>query len=161
MTKLGRDPSIDTALQEISFWQELERALNCISEKLESVEIMLTLDILRRGKLYFAIVSFDSDTGLKETVETVEDYNVLMKDLPLNELSSATELTKITLAIKNIFNHLRKIRNTKYPLNRLLKLLEAIDRELTIQLLKVLSIQRLMLVPIDDCERTMKVKNKK
>jgi dynein heavy chain 1 len=158
VTKLDRDPSTGTALQEISFWLGLERALNRISEKRDSIEITLTLDILRYGKRFIATVSFDSDTGLKEAVETAKDYNVLMKDFPLNELISATELAKITLAIQNIFNHLKKIRNTKYPLNRLLKLIEAISKDLTAQLLKVLSTQRLMLVPFDDFEKTAKVR---
>jgi dynein heavy chain 1 len=79
-----------------------------------------------------------------------------MKDFPLNELISATELAKITLAIQSIFNHLKKIRNSKYPLNRTLKLIEAISKDLTTQLMKVLSTQRLMIVSFDDFEKTMK-----
>ena len=157
VTKLDRDPSTGTALQEISFWLNLERALNRILEKRESIEVTLTLDILRYGKRFIATVSFDSDTGLKEALETAKDYNILMKDFPLNELISATELAKITIALQIIFNHLKKIRNTKYPLNRLLKLIEAISKDLTTQLLKVLSTQRLMLVPFDDYEKTIKV----
>lgn len=157
VTKLDRDPSTGTALQEISFWLNLERALNRILEKRESLEVTLTLDILRYGKRFIATVSFDSDTGLKEAIETAKDYNLLMKDFPLNELMSATELTKITLAIQSIFNHLKKIRNSKYPLNRTLKLIEAISKDLTTQLLKVLSTQRLMLISFDDFEKTMKM----
>lgn len=156
VTKLDRDPSTGTALQEISFWLNLERALNRILEKRESVEVTLTLDILRYGKRFIATVSFDSDTGLKEAIEIAKDYNLLMKDFPLNELMSATELNKITLAIQSIFNHLKKIRNSKYPLNRTLKLIEAISKDLTTQLLKVLSTQRLMIISFDDFEKTMK-----
>lgn len=156
MTKLDRDPSTGTALQEISFWLNLERALNRIQEKRESLEVTLTLDILRSGKRFIATVSFDSDTGLKEALETAKDYNLLMKDFPLNELISATELPKITLAIQSIFNHLKKIRHTKYPMPRTLKLVEAISKDLTSQLLKVLSTQRLMFVMFDDFERTLK-----
>ena len=110
VTKLDRDPSTGTALQEISFWLNLERALNGILEKRESVEVTLTLDILRYGKRFIATVSFDSDTGLKEAIETAKDYNLLMKDFPLNELMSATELIKITTAIQSIFAHLKKVR---------------------------------------------------
>ncbi len=47
-----------------------------------------------------ATVSFDSDTGLKEAIETAKDYNNLMKDFPLNEL-----LHKTSKAIQSIFNH--------------------------------------------------------
>lgn len=63
MTKLDRDPASGTALQEISFWLNLERALNRIQEKRESPEVLLTLDILKHGKRFHATVSFDTDTG--------------------------------------------------------------------------------------------------
>ena len=39
VTKLDRDPSNGTALQEISFWLNLERALQRIQEKRESPEV--------------------------------------------------------------------------------------------------------------------------
>lgn len=64
MTKLDRDPSSGTALQEISFWLNLERALHRIQEKRESLEVALTLDILKHGKRFHATVSFDTDTGV-------------------------------------------------------------------------------------------------
>lgn len=156
VTKLDRDPSTGTALQEISFWLNLERALNRILEKRESSEVTLTLEILRYGKRFIATVSFDSDTGLKEALETAKDYNQLMKDFPLNDLIKATELNSVIMAIQNIFNHLKKIRNTKYPINRALKLIYAISKDLTSQLLKILSTQRLMLISFDDFEKTMK-----
>lgn len=63
VTKLDRDPSSGTALQEISFWLNLERALLRIQEKRESQDIVLTLEILKHGKRFHATVSFDTDTG--------------------------------------------------------------------------------------------------
>jgi len=68
----------------------------------------------------------------------VADYNGLMKDFPLNNLLSATELDKIRASIVAIFAHLRKIRNTRYPINRCLRLVEAISRDLQSQMLKVI-----------------------
>ena len=41
VTKLDRDPSNGTALQEISFWLNLERALLRIQEKRESSEVII------------------------------------------------------------------------------------------------------------------------
>lgn len=60
-----------------------------------------------------------------------------MKDFPINNLLSATELDRIREAVQQIFQHLRKIRSTKYPMQRALKLVEAISRDLNTQLLKV------------------------
>ena len=75
--------------------------------------------------------------GLKQAIATVNDFNPLMKDFPINDLLSATELERIRSAIQGIFSHLRKIRNTKYPIQRALKLIEAISRDLNSQMLKV------------------------
>ncbi|TNN61008.1 Cytoplasmic dynein 1 heavy chain 1 [Liparis tanakae] len=155
VTKLDRDPASGTALQEISFWLNLERALNRIQEKRESPEVLLTLDILKHGKRFHATVSFDTDTGLKQAVETVNDYNPLMKDFPLNDLLSASELDKIRQALMAIFTHLKKIRNTKYPIQRALRLVEAISRDLSSQLLKVLGTRKLMHVAYDEFEKVM------
>lgn len=78
MTKLDRDPSSGTALQEISFWLNLERALLRIQEKRESPEIVLTLEILKHGKRFHATVSFDTDTGkLLEAV--LKPFFILMR----------------------------------------------------------------------------------
>ena len=63
VTKLDRDPSSGTALQEISFWLGLERALQKIQDKRDSIEVTLTLDVLKHGKRFHATVSFDTDTG--------------------------------------------------------------------------------------------------
>lgn len=155
VTKLDRDPSSGTALQEISFWLNLERALHRIQEKRESPEVALTLDILKHGKRFHATVSFDTDTGLKQALSMVADYNPLMKDFPINDLLSATELEKIRSAVQSIFTHLRKVRSTKYPIQRALRLIEAISRDLCQQLLKVLGTRRLMHIPFDEFERVM------
>lgn len=63
VTKLDYDYSSGTALQEISFWLNLEKALQRIQEKRDSQEVTLTLDILKYAKRFHATVSFDSDTG--------------------------------------------------------------------------------------------------
>ncbi|XP_052769398.1 cytoplasmic dynein 1 heavy chain 1-like isoform X2 [Mya arenaria] len=155
VTKLDRDPASGTALQEISFWLNLERALLRIQEKRESIDIVLTLDILKHGKRFHATVSFDTDTGLKTAMMTVNDYNQLMKDFPLNDLLSATELDRIRVALQSIFLHLRKIRPTKYPIQRALRLVEAISRDLSTQLLKVLGTRRLMHIPYEEFEKVI------
>lgn len=53
------------------------------------------MEILKYGKRFHATVSFDTDTGLKQALATVSDYNPLMKDFPINDLLSATELDRI------------------------------------------------------------------
>lgn len=83
----------------------------------------------------------------------VNDHNILMKDFPLNDLLSATDLDKIRAAIVAIFQHLKKIRNTRYPINRCLRLVEAISRDLQQQMLKVLSTRRLVHISIAEFDK--------
>eukprot|EP00116_Pleurobrachia_bachei_P003826 sb/3464088/ len=108
VTQLDRDPSSGTAIQEVSFWLNLERALRNIREKCESTEVSLTLEVLRLGRRFHVTVKFDTDTGLKSALETVNDYQNLMKDFPLNDLLSATDLLNIKIALVSIFTHLKK-----------------------------------------------------
>ncbi|CAB3408082.1 unnamed protein product [Caenorhabditis bovis] len=155
VTQLERDASSGTSLQEMTFWLNLERALQKILQKRESEEVTLTLEALKCGKRFHATVGFDSDTGLKQKLAVVADYNTLMKDFPLNELVSAADVPKLQQAILGIFVHLKKLRSTKYPLQRALRLVEAISRDLNSQLLKVLSSLRLMHIPIGEFNEIM------
>ncbi|MCP9259197.1 Dynein heavy chain, cytoplasmic [Dirofilaria immitis] len=155
VTKLDRDAGSGTSLQEMTFWLNLERALQKIAQKRESDEVTLTLEALKCGKRFHATVSFDADTGLKQTLAMVNDYNVLMKDLPLNELMAATDMDGIRNALANIFTHMRKLRNTKYPIARALRFVEAISKDVSTQMLKALGTRRLMNIPLGDFDSLM------
>ncbi|CAG8697774.1 1167_t:CDS:2, partial [Ambispora gerdemannii] len=155
-TKLSRDPSSGTAIQEINFWLSMERALEQIDEQLKSDQIVLTMNILKHAKRFHATVSFIADTGLKEATDKVHKYNLLMKDFPLNELLSATDVDKVKDALHLIFGHLnKKLKLSPYPIKKALPLVEAISRDLNDQLLKVLGSRRLMYMEYDDFEKVM------
>ena len=59
------------------------------------------------------------------------------------------------IRVRGIFSHLRKIRNTKYPIQRALRLVEAISRDVVTQMLKVLGTRRLMVLTFDEFEKVM------
>ncbi|CAJ0934299.1 unnamed protein product, partial [Mesorhabditis belari] len=156
VTKLERDPASGSSLQEMNFWLNLERALQKIQQKRESDEVQFTLEALKAGKRFHALVSFDSDTGLKPAITQVTDYNLLMKEMPLNEIVSATDLIALRDAIGNVFTHLKKLRSTKYPIGRALRFLEAISRDLNTQMIKILSTRRLMHISIKEFDHIIK-----
>ncbi|KAJ2362301.1 dynein heavy chain, partial [Coemansia sp. RSA 2607] len=154
VTKLDRDPSSGTTSQEINFWLSMERALERIEDQLQSDAILLTMDVLKAAKRFHATVSFRTDTGLKEAAERVTRYNVLMKDFPINELLSATEIGRISFSIEQIFAHInKKLKLTAYPIRRALPLVEAVSRDFNSQLVKVLGHVRLMHVDYKDFDR--------
>ncbi|KAI0727592.1 dynein heavy chain, N-terminal region 1-domain-containing protein [Fomitopsis betulina] len=156
VTKLSRDVSSGTASQEINFWLSLERALEGIENQLRSEEVLIVMECLRNAKRFHATVSFMTDTGLKDATDTVHKYNQLMKDFPLNELLSATDLDKINEALILIFGHInRKLKLSPYPIRRALPLVEAISRDFNDQLLRVLTSHRLLYTPYETFERLL------
>ncbi|ODH44999.1 dynein heavy chain, cytoplasmic [Paracoccidioides brasiliensis] len=134
-TSMSRDDIKGSAIQEINFWLSMETALEAIENQLRSDGVQLTMDILRHAKRYNVTLSFSADTGLKETTETVQKYNQLMRDFPLDELLSATSLNKVHDALNLIFSHLnKKLRICPYPIKRSLLLVEAISGDLDTQI---------------------------
>jgi dynein heavy chain 1 len=63
VTLLDHEPGSGTTLQEVTFWVNLEKALNQISEEREREGVSLTMDALKLGKCFNATLAFDSSTG--------------------------------------------------------------------------------------------------
>jgi dynein heavy chain 1 len=91
---------------------------------------------------------------LKEGIELVRRYNLLMKDFPLDDLLSATDLPKIQDALTDVFAHLNNaLRMVPYPIRRALLLVEAISRDFGEVMLRVLTSARLIYQPYDTFEK--------
>lgn len=145
VTRLADDPDFGTASQEINFWLSLESALRRIEDELQSDGVRLTKDVLSVGKRYQAINQLENDTNLRLALDKVRDYNVLMRDFPLEELTTATTLPRTSEALDQIFKHInKKLRVCQYPLKRALKMVEAISVELEEQIHRVVHGRSLM-----------------
>eukprot|EP00439_Symbiodinium_sp_Y106_P012588 s7106_g1.t2 len=145
VAKMQRDSSTGSTMQEINFWLGMEKVLNDAQQQLQTPEIQLTLNLLRGARRFLATMSFEADTGLKPAIEKVSNYLSLLRDFPINELLVASSIEQLTQAVRTIFNHLKRIRNAnQYPLWRAYNLVEAVSRDLSDRLLKILSTQRLM-----------------
>ncbi|KAI6146694.1 dynein heavy chain, N-terminal region 1-domain-containing protein [Pisolithus tinctorius] len=157
VTKLSRDVSSGTASQEINFWLSLERALEGIEAQLRSEEVNMVMECLRNAKRYHATTSFIADTvSILRWIWVLHKYNQLMKDFPLNELLSATDLDKIQESLVLIFGHInRKLKLSPYPIRRALPLVEAISRDFNDQLLRVLTSHRLPYTPYETFDRLL------
>lgn len=156
VTRLTRDVNSGTASQEINFWVSLEHALEAIEAQLRSDSVLMVMECLRVAKRFRATVSFIADTGLKDATDLVHKYNILMKDFPLNELLSATDLDKVQESLSQIFLHLnRKLRLSPYPIRRALPLVEAISRDFNDVLVRILTAQRLAHAPYENFERVL------
>jgi dynein heavy chain 1 len=75
---VGQQPTLSVSY-EMSFWNSLEKHLLQVEHQLQDENILMTLELLKVAKRYHVTVSFLSDTGLKEAIEKVQKYNVLLK----------------------------------------------------------------------------------
>lgn len=145
VTKLDRDPATGTALQELRFWVALEGALESLEHQLHAPAITLTLDVLTHAKRFHATVSFLADTGLKDCLERVRGYHVLLKDLPLDALLTASTLDALRDAQEGVLVLLpKKLRVSAYPVRRALALMDAVGRDARETLLRLLAGNTLM-----------------
>uniref|UniRef100_A0A1I7XR26 DHC_N1 domain-containing protein n=1 Tax=Heterorhabditis bacteriophora TaxID=37862 RepID=A0A1I7XR26_HETBA len=150
------NPHIQSAIQKASkegrkdsqFLNNLQNGVNRWIKEIRKV-------LLNSQYSRVSLVSMTFYLGLKQTMALVNDYNSLMKDFPLNELVSATDLDSIKTALGNVFTHMKKIRSTKYPINRALRLVEAISRDMNVQILKVLGTRRLMHISMVEFDQLM------
>jgi dynein heavy chain 1 len=95
---------------------------------------------------------------LKESMELVKKYNLLMHEFPIDDLLSAPTLLRLKEATVNVFNHLnRKIRVSPYPIRRALPLVEAISGDLDNQFHALLSGRRLMHLDYSEFQKVASV----
>jgi len=134
----------------------MESALNNVQQQLQTSEIQMTLNLLKGARRFLATMSFESDTGLEPARQKVSNYLNLLRDFPINDLLVATTIEQVMQAVRIIFAHMRRIKNAaQYPLQRAYSLVEAVSRDLSGQLLKILSAQRLMQQDSDMFESNM------
>lgn len=145
ITKLDYNTTAGTTMQEINFWAAMEKALEDLERQLHALEITLTLDVLTHAKRFHATVSFHADTGLKDCVEKVHGYNVLLKDLPIGELLAASSLDALAEAQRSVCTMMnKKLRLSTYPVRRALAFVDALGRDVHQCLLRILSTEPLM-----------------
>jgi dynein heavy chain 1, cytosolic len=161
-TKESKDVPLGqaTAAQEINFWLSMENALNKLMEEITLDHVRLTLEILKKAKRQQAVMSFETDTGWRESMEIVRNYNVLMRDFPLDDLSSATSLEKLAEGLVMVFSHLnKKWRLCNYPVRRALRLVEGISEDLNTQILRLLQGKGVMSLSWDDFRKLINTVN--
>ncbi|KAK6589101.1 dynein heavy chain [Cryptosporidium xiaoi] len=124
---------------EVKFWSSYERSLQQILKQVQSPEVEWSLTVLRQSKRFLAAISLEVDTGLKQSLERVQNINSLIHDIPISDLLVANSIDEVTSAVGAFFQQLRKIKSAvSYPISRVFQLVEVYSGDMTKQLNKVL-----------------------
>jgi dynein heavy chain 1 len=158
VTRLVHESTFSSASQEINFWLRLEQELEVIDNMLKDPPIVMTLEILKSAKRFMATVGFVADTGIKEALDIVQKYNVLMKDFPLSDMLAVIDLSKLVDALMLVFSHFnKKLKLSPYPVKRALSFVDAISREFNRKLLTLLSSKKLIHADYSQFEKVMRI----
>ena len=147
VTKLDRDIGVGAALQEINFWRDMELALESIESQVNSTGVELTVEVLEREKQFYVTLPFQNETNLKKTKKKVEGYMQLLKEFPINAVMTSPDLKQLTDAVLAVFGHLKRMKSSQYPIARAFRLMEAVSRDLSQQIVALLAPIRLMKLP--------------
>jgi hypothetical protein len=113
-------------LEEIAFWNQLHQELQSIQRQLTSPGVEVTLALLREAKRFVATLALENNTGLEQAVSYAQDVEHFLKSYPVVEFQAARDFEKISHVTNAIFDHLPKIRQSRYySLERSAELLEA------------------------------------
>jgi len=154
VTKLNRDVSSGSTIQEVNFWLAMERAVNHIYDAKESQPVEFTFAILRQNKRFLATTGFMQDVGLSEEgrgKDKVHRYASFLRDLPIKRMLSAADAMDLIRSIELTFTHLKQIRRIDYPLSRCIALVHTLSRDVVRQIqTAVLPSRSLMQLPYGD-----------
>ena len=113
-------------LEEVAFWTELEVALKNIRGELSKPEVVLTLTMLKEAKRFLATIALENNTGLDAAEAHAADVANYLRSYPIEQLAAARDMTRVGEAMDSIFEHLPRIRQSRfYDLDRCARLLEA------------------------------------
>ena len=71
----------------------------------------MTFDLLKGADKNKLILMFTHDSQLSNRLKIAEGYNKVLREIPINQLLSANDLTGINNALIKIFESLKNLKN--------------------------------------------------
>ncbi len=149
LSTLSRDISSGAAIEEVSFWTNMERSLQNVDSQMKDKGVEITLRILKHYKQFGIILAFQQDTGLTQKITRVSSYMAFIRDFPVNSLVTSSTVKQMEQAVLALFSHMRKMKTAQYPLKRAFQLLEAVSRDLSKKLVTLLKPVKMMELPYE------------
>jgi dynein heavy chain 1 len=147
------------ASEEVAFWTQLQTELVSIQEQLRSPTVELAIALLREAKRFVATLALENNTGLEQALAYTQDVTHFLEGFPLQDLQSATDLDQVAKAVGSIFDHMPKVRQSRYySLERSIQLLQAVTAVLSERLEQILreSSSNLLLMDFKEYENKVR-----
>lgn len=127
-----------TSLNEIQFWKNFNSALTELDRRLNSTEVKLTIAILSSAKRFHATNYLTSDNGLNAKINESQAYSVFLSSLSVEKIFSASSLVQLDSALNSFALEFKKLKTTKYPLERAVRFIELLSQDVRKKIMDLL-----------------------
>ena len=93
-----------TTSQEIAFWGQMETSLNLVLDQIQSEEVQMVFQILNQSNRFRLVMQFNTDADIEPRRKQAQNYNILLKDIPIKQLVESENIEGIATAVKKIFS---------------------------------------------------------
>lgn len=132
-------PPLESAVDELRYWVQLQANLQELSQQLdEDPGVVLTISLLRAFKRFVATRTLET-VGLDSALVFASDVVHFLKPIPIDKLAAAREFTQLSTNLQECWTQLQKVRQSRYPLDRVMQLGVAVTRILRDSLLAALN----------------------
>ena len=144
LTRLVESAFPGSAEKEVDFWKEYDRKLADAKEQLESPAVLLTKLILKRTNRVSEQLVREAETDLDKCTNIVDDSLKFLRDFPVVELLSSTDLHQLSRTVAFCLQHFLKLKHSNYDYGRSVRLLEAVGSAMHTRMLTLLKEKNIM-----------------
>ena len=138
---MNRQISEGNTLDEIEFWADYVQILKNIKKQVESKEVQMTLDLVKKKSNDPITNVFEKNTKTEDNIKLANSYNILLKDLgsPVKQMYNSNSIDDLTNQIQRIIELIRgKIKLSSYPLSRVISLIDCINEDMYSIIIKII-----------------------
>ena len=152
-TRLVDSAFPNSAEREIDFWKDLEKKLSDTKEQLESPGVLLTKLVLKRNNRVSEQLIREAESELDRCIEVVQVSVSFLRDFPIDDLQSATDLFKLSRATTLCLQHFSKLKHSRYDFPRAVRLMEVIGCAIFSRLAALLKEKDIMNCSIEELRK--------
>ena len=155
---IDSSPFSGSVESEAYFWKDMEARLLETKEQLEgSPTLLLAKIVLRRTNRVSEQLLREAEVDLDRCLEIVQVSVAFLRDLPVEELRSATDLhPKLSRAVTNTLMHFSKLKHSRYDFQRAVRLLETLGAAVYQKILVLLRERAVLQSSMEDLRKTRK-----
>ena len=142
-----------TAEREIDFWKDLDKKLSDTKDQLDSPGVCLTKLVLKRNNRVSEQLIREAESELDRCIEVVQVSVSFLRDFPIDELQSTTDLSKLPRTTTQCLQHFSKLKHSRYDFYRAVRLMEVVGNAIFTRTAMLIKERGLMTCTIEELRK--------